>query len=263
MSKPGFYFYYGDWKKDVTCLTLDAQAAYLHWLGGPLHQNGGQVTWPITAFASYVGSSEEMARGYLHQLELTNVAIVEWQNDGKTIAKLGNRRMIREAEKDLEIKEKRSEAGKKGACSRWQKCASSSSESYSLNLNSESYKNNSLPGVVAEKPPRSAIPTWPDDAAWLKGFLETEACNLVPTPNETLLDPRWWNSVSETCGGLSLPFLRAEFNRISAWLTENPSRSPAKPTGWKRFIRTWLERAHERERRQANASPRQFGTAKR
>lgn len=112
-----------------------------------------------------------------------------------------------------------------------------------------------------EEASRSAV--WPTESLWLKEFLETEARNLVPAPNGTLIDPRWWDAVSETCGGLSLPFLRTEFSRISAWLTENPRRSPAQPRGWKRFIRTWLERAHERERRIPNANPRRFVGARR
>jgi len=149
LSKPGFFFYPGDWMKDTACLTLDCQGAYLRWLCGPLLQHGGQVAWPVSAFANYVGTTEEIARSMLHQLELTNVAIVEWQNDGKSMAKLSNRRLVREAENRQRVSVVRSDVGKKGAAKRWQKWQPSSSSSESSSLISQKTKT-AAPNGFAE-----------------------------------------------------------------------------------------------------------------
>jgi len=35
---------------------------------------------------------------------------------------------------------------------------------------------------------------------------------------------------------------------MKAWLLENAYKMPRSPRGWKRFVRTWLERAYEKER---------------
>lgn len=267
MAKPGFFFFTGDWVKDTSCLSLEAQGAWIRSLC-LLHEHDGQVTWPVFSFGNYWGVSVENALCILTQLELTQVANVEWLDSNKTVAKLINRRMVRAAEarrlKAEHIHKVRSEAGKKGMAVRYNKPNALLNPSLNLlNLNSESNKNYSLPGDVSDKRSRTAITSWPDDALWLKGFLETTARNLVATPNGTLLDHAWWNSVSETCGGLSLQFLTVEFNRMSAWLRENPSRSPATSRGWKRFVRRWLEKAHEHERRFGNAQPRRFVGARR
>ena len=77
MAKPGFYFYPGDWIKDTACLTLEAQAAYLRWLF-KLSETGGQLTWPVEAWARHVGIDVYKAIEILCQIEITGVAVVEW-----------------------------------------------------------------------------------------------------------------------------------------------------------------------------------------
>lgn len=88
---------------------------------------------------------------------------------------------------------------------------------------------------------------WPDDAQWLHDFLTTQ--HHITPPNGTLLDYSWWESVSVTAGGLNIRTLETEFARMAAWIMENRSSTPASPTGWKRFVRRWLERTYERERK--------------
>lgn len=153
MSKPGFYFYTGDWLKDTRCLTVEARGCWLDWLC-MLHENNGTVTWPVSAFGQYCGIGEELARHILHQLELTKVADVEWQNDGKTMAKLSNRRMVREAENRERVSELRSEVGKMGAAKRWQKWQPSSSTSSSTSLN------------LSKKEDPLTLPGWLPETAW-------------------------------------------------------------------------------------------------
>jgi hypothetical protein len=123
------------------------------------------------------------------------------------------------------------------------------------NLPSETdFKKNHKNDSPTSSKKLSSVPTpWPDDSLWLKDFLETQ--RYVTPPAGTLMNPDWWNSVSETCGGLVREWLETEFARMSAWIAENPRRSPASPVGWKRFVRHWLEKAHDIERRKAYAQP--------
>ena len=85
------------------------------------------MTWPVTAFSRFWGVPEQQAVEVLDAIAMANVGNVQWQNDSKTIAKLSNRRIIRESEKRNRTKHVRAEAGKKGAAVRWQKCGPSES----------------------------------------------------------------------------------------------------------------------------------------
>lgn len=133
MAKPGFFLYTGDWIKDTRVLSAEAKGCWIDSLCF-LHDHGGIVTWPITAFANFWSVSTEIATKILEELGSSRVADVEWQNDRKTIAKLRNRRMVRELDYRKQISLFRSEAGKKGNAKRWQKSHSSESSSSSQNL---------------------------------------------------------------------------------------------------------------------------------
>lgn len=162
MSKPGFYFYTGDYIKDTRVLTAEARGCYVDWLC-ILHEKGGSVTWPVSAFGNYCGVSEETARDVLKQIDLTGVADVEWQtitNDNKTefvIAKLNNRRMVRRAEHEehnqQHIHTVRSKAGEKGMAKRWQKHSKHNNlPSLLLNPNHSLKKENEEPEPATPAP---------------------------------------------------------------------------------------------------------------
>ncbi len=89
------------------------------------------------------------------------------------------------------------------------------------------------------------LPIWLPEDLWLKELVESQT--LVPA--NYLLDSPWWDSVAETCGGIDKEFLGREFARMAAWCIENASRKPSSRAGWKRFVRGWLERAHEKARK--------------
>lgn len=166
MGKPGFFFYTGDWIKDTSCLALEAQGAWMRALC-LLYEHGGEVTWPVFSFAQFWGVSNDNALCILTQLELTRVANVEWQNSGKTVAKLSNRRMVRDVQKREQLREVRREAGRRGA---WQKWHSSSSSS--LNIK-EKYKNTShsahkKPVVKITRPEKIDAPLWDEFVAHRK-----------------------------------------------------------------------------------------------
>jgi len=122
-------------------LTLDALGAYTLLLF-VMYESGGTVTWPSDAYARLWSTSEQKAEEIIDQFETFNVLNVEriinslstgenptngqqTVNKGSTkpqqkLTKLTNRRMAREAEKRLHIKEVRSAAGKKSAETRQQ-----------------------------------------------------------------------------------------------------------------------------------------------
>ncbi len=67
-------------------------------------------------------------------------------------------------------------------------------------------------------------------------------------PLEYLDDDNWWNATSHAVGGINMHVLDREFGKIEAYLIEHPRKRP-QPRGWKRFVRTWLQKAHEYERK--------------
>jgi len=81
--------------------------------------------------------------------------------------------------------------------------------------------------------------TWPGLRALITGF------NL---PIIYLDDENWWNATSHAVGGINMQVLDKEFGKIEAYLIEHPRKRP-QPRGWKRFVRTWLQRAYEYERK--------------
>jgi hypothetical protein len=257
MSKPGFFFYTGDWLKDTRVLTAEARGCWIDWLC-LLYEHGGELAMPVEAWGRYAGVSEDTARHVLHQLEITETADIEWianasQNDRKTIAKCRNRKMARIIQYREEIRRVRSRAGKNGNRKRWQTSQPSSSSSYSLNLNSEYYKNNILPGIVTQEQLRTGkshapkvVKLWPEEDLWLKQFLEKQT--YLNNSTGSLLAYDWWEDVAAVLGGIDRTFIERQFAKIGAWLKENPGRRPT-AKGARRFLRSWLERARDQERR--------------
>lgn len=65
-----------------------------------------------------------------------------------------------------------------------------------------------------------------------------------------LNDDEWWIDVSQPLAGVfGKQWLEIEFSKVSAYLRENPMKKPASASGWKRFIRSWLHRSYEYNRR--------------
>lgn len=90
---------------------------------------------------------------------------------------------------------------------------------------------------------------WPAEDFWLKNFIEDPKKNVLPVDRAPLLDdPEWWELVAISCNGLDEPFLRRHFARMAAWIKEHPNRRPT-PRGLKNFVRNWLEKEADRERR--------------
>ena len=100
----------------------------------------------------------------------------------------------------------------------------------------------SQPPTVSRRKPSKPVPiseaSWPGLRQALQDF------NL---PLEHLDDNAWWNSLNTTCNDPDLAWLERQFARMEAWLTENPRKRPT--TRWKTFVRGWLERAYEHERK--------------
>jgi hypothetical protein len=259
VGKPGFFFFTADWYKKTRLLTVSARGAWIDLLAlMDEQQPRGRITLSIEQYAGLLVVSQEVAAGLLLELEIRGTANVKPSMQdvtrmsrgvtlGHTLVTVESRRMLREgnATENNRLRQQRHRVSRPSNAS---VTPPPNLSDPNLLTQSEEDKNLLLHRDVSARPSRSAITSWPDDALWLKGFLETQTS--VRPPNGALIDYPWWSAVSETCGGLTLPWLSTEFNRIAAWLMENPSRNPGTPRGWKRFIRHWLEKAHERERRQ-------------
>lgn len=96
--------------------------------------------------------------------------------------------------------------------------------------------------IKQERIARLHPPLSEEDWPGLPALLERFGLPLLP-----LNDNSWWNTLSYTCD-VSMPTLETECARMAAWLDENRSRRPK--TGWKRFVRRWLEKAYEQQRTQ-------------
>ena len=91
---------------------------------------------------------------------------------------------------------------------------------------------------------------WPKDDFWLQEFIKQQTF----LPYQGLLDHKWWEAVSNIFpNGLNPKDMNIEFSKMQTWLIENRSRQPTQK-GVKRFVRTWLERAYEKERRYPNGN---------
>lgn len=97
-----------------------------------------------------------------------------------------------------------------------------------------------------EKKSGSTVDEWGDDQ-WLYILLKNQKY-LNGEYKSMLFDHDWWNVVSMAVNGISEEWLNTEFAKMKAWMIEKPTRVPTK-RGIKRFVRGWLERAYERERR--------------
>jgi hypothetical protein len=66
---------------------------------------------------------------------------------------------------------------------------------------------------------------WPPEDVWLRNFLYGPEAFFIPLG--TLDDPVWWESVSVACGGLDREFIRREFAKMRAYLSERNLRFAA------------------------------------
>ena len=87
---------------------------------------------------------------------------------------------------------------------------------------------------------------WPPEDLWLKTLIAQQP--FFSHAVEPLSDFGWWEDVSTAINGIDPRFIEPEFAKMSAWLRENPGRKPT-AKGMRRFVRTWLERARENQRR--------------
>lgn len=94
--------------------------------------------------------------------------------------------------------------------------------------------------------PRLESKPWPPEDLWLKNLIEQQP--HFQHAIEPLSDFSWWEDIAAALNGIEPSFIQPEFSKMSAWLRENPGRRPT-TKGARRFIRSWLERARENQRR--------------
>lgn len=98
MSKPGFFFYTGDWLKDTRALGLEARGAWIDLLC-VLYEKGGSVTWPLRAYDQYLGTIEKdqliySASEIIDELEKLQICDVSRHSNGDIT--LTSRRITRD-----------------------------------------------------------------------------------------------------------------------------------------------------------------------
>ena len=138
--------------------------------------------------------------------------------------------------------------------------AETTSEENSLQKTSESYNgdgssNDPTPWLHSNHPDRGMPiehkrqrlrkPLADDD--WLKTLL-LEFSEAFPF--EAFNDDAWWIAVSQPLEGVfDREWLNREFGKIQAYLIEKPRKQPRSSQGWKTFVRGWLQRAYEYQRK--------------
>lgn len=114
-------------------------------------------------------------------------------------------------------------------------------------------KPNGLSSPTLGETPKSG--SWSESLRFVKLFLENGAPPL--THPELLLDNDWWVDLFDSIHGFDHAFLQEEFAKMSLWLNDNPRRRPlVKAASYRKFVRNWFGRAHERRRRFAPQSKR-------
>jgi len=86
----------------------------------------------------------------------------------------------------------------------------------------------------------------PDDD-WLRDLL-LDYTDWIPF--DALNDNEWWIAMSQPLEGVfDRAWLNKEFGKITAYLIEKPRKQPRSAQGWKTFVRGWLQRAYEHQRK--------------
>lgn len=241
-------FYTGDWLKDTGVLSVAAAGAWIRLLVAMWDaERRGELSLPIGSLARIIGVESGDAEKLIAELGITRVANVLTDSNG--LITVQSRRMMRE-EKDRESNRLRAERHYKN------KNLRNSNENLTVYSSSSSSISSSKQEQIATQSSARQNSNGANSDAWksdetsvaLLEFLKNQKFVDFDLEGSKLLDHGWWEATAEACAGVEIETLSAEFARMGAWLSENPSRRPT-PKGTRRFVRTWLERAHERERR--------------
>jgi hypothetical protein len=186
MSKPGFYFYTGDWQKKTRVLSANAKAAWIDLLClMDDAQPRGVVTLSIEQIARYLSMPCEVAGAAILELELTRVADVtpslkdavftsEYDVCHSNVTVM-SRRMMREesARETARLRQKRNRRHAHVTPMSHENTGPlpSPSPSPSLLIKDKEGSVSKLKSVKKESPlPAFSLPEWIDPVAWA-GFV--------------------------------------------------------------------------------------------
>lgn len=130
-------------------------------------------------------------------------------------------------------------------------------------------ENLTVPPAAAPLAPVAALPAgkdkgtpWLTRQAW-EATDEGEFFDLLTTQSHLwqqpafVLDGDWWHALDTVYGDwLTLELLRREFAKMVAHFLTPGERRPVTTAGWKRQIRSWLDRTHRQEARDRSAGRR-------
>jgi hypothetical protein len=234
-------FFPADWLQDTQILSLESQGAWMKLICAMwVAPERGVLNWTTTQFEVFLccATDRELATEIWNELQNSNVG--ELVTDGNGNVTIKCRRMIREELQRFQTRErvKRHRNGdSNGAVTQMKRRIYHISEVRSHI--SEEDKNKISSAALTQKP-------WDPEDQWLKDLIETQTVFL--NVNGQLMDYAWWEDVSTAINGIEPEFLTREFSKMSAWYREHPERRPT-AKGVRRFVRTWLEKAKEQDRR--------------
>ncbi|MCC7202427.1 MAG: hypothetical protein IT393_07200 [Nitrospirae bacterium] len=248
-KNPAFLFYPGDWVQDTRILSLRAKGAWIDLLCMMWRSTErGTVTLSWPALARLLSAHLDEAKLAIE--ELAEHRICDWVTDSNGNVTLINRRMVREEKQRISTR-LRVKRLRNAECNA--ECNADvtlhSSVSVTDSVTKQKKETDKSVSSASEKSTDVEAVEWPEDviAQELLNFLRAQ--KYFPTyPQGHLLAYRWWDNVSQIVGGIDIVWIEKEFAKMSNWIYhEKPHKKPT-PKGLMRFIRSWLERAYEKER---------------
>lgn len=207
----------------------------------------GELKLSIEALARIIGAGVAESRVLIDELD--SVRICGYSQEPNGIITLTSRRMVRE-DKERELNRLRQQRFYDNGKKRKPNANLTSPSSSSSSISSSKQRQIATQSSARQNSNGANSDAWNSDetSTALLQFLKTQKFVEFDLEETKLLDHDWWEATAEACAGVEIETLSAEFARMGAWLAENPKRRPT-PKGTRRFVRTWLERAHEHERR--------------
>ena len=243
---PAFWFYPGDWIQDTRCLSLAAKGAWIDILCAMWRSpTRGSLSLPIIGWVRLISASVDQTEAIIS--ELVDMQICNTVTDHNKNITLTNRRMVREEKErqqnvDRQKKFREKQQGK--TLHNEPRNGKSNGDVISLLQSSSSMSVNTKDNKLLMQ-----NAGWPEEDLWLWDFLKSrDLFTRHGYLSDGLLDYTYWDNVSQIVHGLSKEFLEPEFAKISTWFDDNPTRKPTQ-RGLRKFVKGWIERAHEKERR--------------
>lgn len=136
----------------------------------------------------------------------------------------------------------------------------------------DAYKKNQL--LLTRAGAGELLSIWSPEISWIRDFLIGQKILEIPHADipegKSLFDPGYWSDAQIACDGKLTPeLMRREFANIATKFRDRTVNKPL-PGGWRRFIKDWMIRTLNSERRypqsggreRPTGGPRKIGTSR-